>query len=358
MTQFMPANASESNDNEVQLVGMSYNLGSHHVGITQEYSSIMPPISTTMLAFYDNQFLFEIPQSVWELVVMPILGAAVLGKSRSICKFFERMHNAFVANGVLQVSNNFDLRHCLNYVRTLCQCATVPESTFKINVPAGTHEVSWIWPNSSERTVNVNVELIGSGGHVYIVDQVEVDSTVKVIFRNICFKKGLRVRGSAHVRGCTFSNDTGNGAECWDGGVMRAFHSVFSSCENNGLFVKGQRVTASTFSTSSERTLLNTPQSYQMTFNPSTFIGHNCTFENNNSNGIKLKEMVNLFLSGIETSVKKNRFFGISGIAHLFRNNSIQLSRTLPQNFCGSNGEEDDVHRGNHYSVPLGDSLF
>ena len=130
MTQFMPANTSESNDNEVQLVGMSYNLGSHHVGITQEYSSIMPPISTTMLAFYDNQFLFEIPQLVWELVVMPILGAAVLGKSRSICKFFERMHNAFVANGVLQVSD-----HTIIVLESLLECTDFKFVEFTISIP-------------------------------------------------------------------------------------------------------------------------------------------------------------------------------------------------------------------------------
>ena len=360
MTQFMPANASESNDNEVQLVGMSYNLGSYHVGHTQEYSSIMPPMSTTMLAFYDNQFLFEIPQSVWELVVMPIMGAEVLGRSRSISKFFGNMHDAFVANGVLQVSKQFNLYRCLHYVRTLYLCAIAPESTFKINVPAGKHFSAL--SGSVETTahdVEVNVELIGAtgSGNVCIVNPVHVVPTVEVTFRNLSFQKELFVSGKAHVFSCTFTNKEGTGAECTDGGVMRAFNSTFSNCKY-GLLVSGQLVTENSF-LQYQGTLLSTPQSYQVTFRPSTFIGHNCKFENNEFHGIVLHKMVNLFLGGKETVLSKNGYEGINGLKNIVtsENSSVRLSSTLSQKFCRANGVSNDLYPGAQFCPEVGETL-
>jgi hypothetical protein len=166
-------------DDEIELVGVSYSLGEHHTVQTDAYADIMPAVSQNYVVFAPNQFILAIPDFVWLKIIIPLMGADVLGAARSICVFFDRLHIEFAKKGVLHVSANYSLQRCVHYIQTLHE--SVPaEITFKIYVCAGQHT----------RRANTKVQLIAQG-QVSIENQVRIFGDINLTFRNIEFKNGI-----------------------------------------------------------------------------------------------------------------------------------------------------------------------
>ena len=139
------------------------------------------------------------------------------------------------------------MSRCLHYIATLCAGQLEPfvnENTFTIHICEGQHSTEIDvngWPDSEL----VEVQLIGHG-QVSIENQVIFFQNIKLILRNLQFKRGLYLTRTCtshahHVTayGCTFSHTNGNGATLRRGAALKAFDCTFENCSGNGLCLSG-----------------------------------------------------------------------------------------------------------------------
>ena len=336
-------------DDEIEFVGMNYSLGEHHAGTTNAHSSIMPAVSQNYVVFAPDQFVRHIPMFVWLKIMLPLMGADVLGHSASICRFFRQLHVDFAKQGVLHVSPTYNLSRCLHYIATLCAGQLEPfvnENTFTINICEGLHSLDRYddgWPDSDI----LQMQLIGHG-QVSIETPVFFFQHIKLILRNLQFKRGFylsRMNIDYHVTayGCTFSNTNGNGATLRSGAALKAFDCTFENCSENGLCLIGGRSVENNFYFLPGDTLLQedaVPNS--MTLAVTSFFAYNCKFNHNGQNGIELETLTNFYLDGKDCEMAHNTLKGMHSKER--RGNYgglIRLGTAVPLDFSKLNGDHD-----------------
>ena len=335
-------------DDEIEFVGMNYSLGEHHNGTTNAHSNIMPVVSQNYVVFAPDQFLTHIPTFVWLKVMLPLMGADVLGQSASICTFFRQFHVDFAKQGVLHVSPNYNLSRCLHYIAILCAGQLEPfvnENTFTIHICEGQHSTEIDvngWPHSEI----LQVQLIGHG-KVFIENQVVSFQNIKLILRNLQFKGGLYLSRTSHALhatayDCTFSNTNGNGATLRDGAALKAFDCTFENCSGNGLKLAGGHSVENNFNYLPGKALLKEDAfPNNMTLAVTSFVGFNCKFNHNGQNGIEIETLTNFYLDGKDSEMAHNTLKGMHWKSRGYYGGWIRLGTAVPLDFSKSNGNLD-----------------